>query len=110
MMTARRRFRAPLAMLAVLTLVSTGGYAAETKSVSIEGLKFLPATLTVKQGDTVIWKNADLFAHNVTAETGAFASGEIAPNGSWKYTAKKKGTFPYICTLHPTMKGTLIVK
>ena len=39
-----------------------------------------------------------------------FDSGEIAPGKTWKYTAKKPGKFPYVCTLHPTMKGTLVVE
>lgn len=95
--------------LTVLTLVSTGGHAGETKTVVIEGMTFQPATLTVKQGDTVVWKNADLYAHTATG-AGTFDSKEIAPNGTWKFTATKKGSFPYICTLHPVMKGTLIVK
>jgi plastocyanin len=108
-MTSYLRLAGFVPVLAVLTLVSTGGHAAETKVVTIEGLMFQPAVLTVKQGDTVVWKNADLYAHTATAK-GAFDSKEIAPSGTWKFTAKKKGSFPYICTLHPTMKGTLVVK
>ncbi len=108
-MTLRLRLGVIVPVLAVLTLISASGRAAETKTVTIEGLTFQPAVLTVQQGDTVIWKNADLYAHTATA-AGAFDSKEIAPNGTWKFTAKKKGSFPYICTLHPTMKGTLVVK
>lgn len=108
-MASRLRLVVLVPVFAALTLVSIGGHAAETKVVTIEGLTFQPAVLAVKQGDTVIWKNADLYAHTVTA-AGAFDSKEIAPSGTWKFTAKKKGNFPYICTLHPTMKGTLVVK
>lgn len=108
-MASRLRLLIIVPVLAVLTLVGAGGHAAETKVVTIEGLTFHPAVLTVKQGDTVIWKNADLYAHTATAQA-AFDSKEIAPNGTWKFTAKNKGSFPYICTLHPTMKGMLVVK
>lgn len=111
-MTRRSRCRAVVSLLAVLALASSGeAVAAETsKTVVIEGLKFQPATLTVHQGDTIVWRNRDFFPHNVTAQGGAFKSGDIAASGSWNYKATKKGEFPYICTLHPTMKGTLIVK
>lgn len=104
------RARDLLLTLAVLVLASASEpRAAETKTVTIENLQFQPVTLTVKQGDTVTWRNADLFPHNVTAEGGAFRSPEIAANGTWIYTAKQKGEFRYVCTLHPSMKGTLIV-
>ncbi|MFL6621130.1 MAG: cupredoxin family copper-binding protein [Sulfurifustis sp.] len=96
--------------LAVLVLTGAAPLrAAETKIVTIENLQFQPVTLTVKQGDTVVWRNADLFPHNVVAQGGAFRSPEIAANGRWTYTAKQKGEFGYACTLHPSMKGTLIV-
>lgn len=84
--------------------------AAATHTVVMEGVAFVPATLTVKQGDTVIWVNKDLFPHTATAQDRSFDSPEMAPNQTWKYTTTKSGTFPYVCTLHPTMKGTLIVK
>ena len=41
---------------------------------------------------------------------GAFDSGSIEPGKSWRFTAKKAGTYPYLCTLHTTMKGTLRVE
>jgi len=84
--------------------------AAETHTVLMEGVAFVPQTLTVKRGDVVVWVNKDLFPHTATGEKREFDSGNIAPDQSWKYTATKAGTFPYACTLHPTMKGTLIVK
>jgi plastocyanin len=90
--------------------VRTGVYAASsTHTVVIEGMKFVPETITVKQGDTIVWVNKDLFPHTATAR-GIFDSGELAVNQTWKYTVSKPGKFPYICTLHPTMKATLVVE
>jgi plastocyanin len=83
---------------------------AETHTVRMEGVKFVPETLTVKRGDVVVWVNKDLFPHTATGEKREFDSGNIAPDQSWKYTATKAGTFSYVCTLHPTMKGALIVR
>lgn len=95
----------------MLAMVGAGGpRAAETKTVTIENLQFHPVTLTVKRGDTVVWRNADLFPHNVVAQSGAFRSPEVGASGTWVYTAKQAGEFPYVCTLHPSMKGMLIVR
>ena len=80
-----------------------------THTVVIEAVAFAPATLTVNRGDTVVWVNKDPFPHTVTAK-GAFDSHDIAAGKSWKYVARKAGEYPYICTFHPNMKGTLTVK
>ena len=58
---------------------------------------------------TVSFVNKDPFPHTVTAP-GKFDSKEIAAGKTWKYKATKAGHFDYICTLHPNMKGTLVVE
>ena len=72
--------------------------------------RFVPHTLTVNAGDSVVWVNRDPFPHTATSEAGRFDSQEIAPDKSWRYTAGVQGEFSYTCTLHPTMKGRLRVK
>jgi len=70
-----------------------------------------PKTLVVHVGDTIEWKNKDIYQHTVTSMHGkTLNSGTIEVGKSWRYTATKAGTFPYYCTLHPNMKGTLIVR
>ncbi len=76
-------------------------------TVTIEGASFQPKVLMVKVGDSIVWVNKDPFPHTVTSRAGDFDSHEIQPGKSWTYTAETKGTFPYICTLHPTMKAIL---
>jgi len=80
-----------------------------THEVVIQGLLYVPETLTVRPGDVVVWTNKDPFPHTVTA-SGGFDSGSIAASKSWRFTARKAGTYPYLCTLHTTMKGTLRVE
>jgi plastocyanin len=93
------------------TGVGMGALAASsTHTIVIAGMKFVPESLTVKAGDIVVWVNKDFFPHTATAQDGSFDSRDIPTDKSWKYVATKKGTFSYICTLHPTMKATLIVK
>jgi plastocyanin len=84
--------------------------AGKTHTVTIEGMKFAPERLEVAAGDTVVWTNKDLVPHTVTASGARVESGELAPNKSWRFVAKKKGEMPYICRLHPVMKGVLVVK
>ena len=88
---------------------AAGADPARTHEVVIQGLLYVPETLTVRPGDVVVWVNKDPFPHTVTS-AGAFDSGAIAPGKSWRFTAKKAGTYPYLCTLHTTMKGTLRVE
>jgi len=79
-------------------------------SVVIEGTSFNPQSLTVRQGDVVVWKNKDPFPHTVTARNLQFDSHILAEGRSWKYTAKERGEFAYFCALHQTMTGMLIVQ
>lgn len=108
-----RRMHWTAAVLAGL-LLGAGGVTAAPKgavhTVVIEGMQYSPATLEVNAGDTVIWKNKDPYPHTATSTEGGFDSGEIPATRNWKFTAKKRGTFSYLCTLHPTMKATLVIK
>ena len=100
-------------VLGVALAVAPAGVAAaeraRTHEVVIQGLLYVPETLTVRPGDVVVWINKDPFPHTVTA-AGVFDSGSIAAGKSWRFTARKAGTHPYLCTLHTTMKGTLRVE
>ena len=79
------------------------------QTVIIEGTSYKPATITVKRGESVTWINRDPFPHTVTA-AGAFDSKSIAAGARWTFRPTKAGEFPYICTLHPNMKGTIKVE
>jgi plastocyanin len=81
----------------------------QTHTIVIEAMQFSPASLTVRRGDRVVWRNNDLVPHTVTAK-GQFDSGAIAANESWAYVAGTPGAAPYVCTFHPTMTATLIVQ
>lgn len=93
-------------------LASSSAAEPKTKvhTVVIENMQFNPATLTVAQGERVVWVNKDLFAHTATADNKAFDSKDIAASASWTYVVAKAGEYPYGCSLHPTMKAKLIVK
>jgi plastocyanin len=96
------------ALALVVTNVEAAGGTVHT--VTIDGFAFKPPSVTVKQGDTVEWRNSDPVPHTATAKDAGLDSGDIAANGRYRFVAKKKGRFAYICTLHPIMKGELVVE
>lgn len=101
---------ASLALLGPGEAGSQAAAAARTRSVTIENLRFNPATLAVHRGERIVWVNQDLFPHTVTATDKAFDSGSIAAGGSWSYVANQAGQFSYGCSFHPTMAGKLQVQ
>lgn len=79
--------------------------------VTIRLFKFSPETIEVTTGETVEWANDDLTPHTVTSRGAReLNSGTIDAGSSWRHTFTQAGTFPYYCTFHPEMKGTIIVK
>lgn len=71
---------------------------------------YSPNPVNVSVGGTVTWMNNDNTAHTSTANGGAFDSGTIAPGASVSRTFPTAGSFPYHCTLHPGMVGTVTVQ
>jgi plastocyanin len=77
---------------------------------------FEPPSLTVSKGTTVTWKNADSTLHTVTSGTAeggqsgtVFDSSYLAAGKTFQWTFSNAGTFDYYCTLHPYMKGKVVV-
>jgi plastocyanin len=120
---------ATFVILAVLPLIAAAGFPmlvragrpaaspsapSKTVMVTIKNYAFDPATVTVHAGDTVEWKNDDSMDHTATDEVDpqkrAFDSGNIQQGKTWTYVAEKKGTYNYFCSIHPFMKGKLIVE
>ena len=81
-------------------------------SIRIASFRFVPAVDTVRVGQSVTFRNEDLVPHTATADdsTGKLESGTIAANGTWRFTARRKGVVSYHCRFHPTMRGTIVVR
>jgi plastocyanin len=84
--------------------------AASTATVNIENFKFAPGALTVPAGTTVVWKNEDDSPHRIGDRTGTLKSTALDTDATFSYTFATPGEYPYICTLHPYMRGKIIVK
>src|SRR5262245_20765173 len=83
---------------------------AQSQSVNISTLAFAPASVTVPVGGSVTWTNNDAgIPHTVTADGGAFDSGNMTTGATFSQTLNTAGSFPYHCTVHPQMTGTVTV-
>jgi plastocyanin len=72
-------------------------------------LSFSPNPASARVGQKIIWRNPGALAHTATANGGAFDTGIVAAGAQSAAVAPGAGTFPYHCTLHPSMTGTLTV-
>lgn len=86
-----------------------GAQPAQTSYVYIKNFGFEPANLTVTKGTLVIWDNLDNVAHTAVGDKGGPLSPRMNPGNSYGYTFNAVGSFPYHCSIHPTMKGTVTV-
>jgi plastocyanin len=66
--------------------------------------------LVVSLGTTVVWQNNDTIAHTSTSDGSGWNSGTIGPGQSFRFTFTSPGTFPYHCSIHPDMLGTVTVQ
>lgn len=95
--------------------------------VGMSDMGFLPRTIEINAGETVVWRNSSEVTHNVVADPGRavypvdvklpsgvnpFGSGFLQPGQSFTHTFTVPGIYRYVCTLHETsgMKGVVIVK
>lgn len=104
-----------LPVLVLCSLFAAQAFAAETaqvsatKSVQISGFAYNPATLTVAKGTTVRFSNGDKVAHTAT-RAGGFNTKRIGAGKSASVRFNARGTFRYHCTIHPEMRGKIVVQ
>ena len=76
---------------------------------SIENFSF--DSVRLKIGEALVWTNVDGIYHTVTAgaESASFDSGLIGPGQSFAVRFDQPGDYPFACSLHPQMTGTVVV-
>jgi plastocyanin len=79
--------------------------------VDMQGLANVPTEIHVAPGATVLWTNSSPLAHTVTADDGAFDSGNIDAGGTFSMTFDAPGFYTYYCAPHKTvgMLGVVVV-
>src|SRR5260370_16573976 len=78
--------------------------------VKIDNFAFTPATLTVAVGTQVTWTNRDDIPHTVVTDDKTIKSKVLDTDEKFTFTFDKPGTYAYFCSLHPKMKGTVVVQ
>ena len=78
--------------------------------VKIDNFSFTPATLTVAAGTQVTWTNRDDIPHTVVSDDKSVKSKALDTDDKFSFTFTKPGTYSYFCSLHPKMKGTIVVQ
>jgi amicyanin len=111
-----RSLRALAAVAALAGLLFVGSAAAyparagANNTVQIADFAFSPPTLTIVEGESVTWTNADPIVHTATSTSGSFDSGDLDPGESYSVTFATPGTYDYLCTPHPSMTGRIVVQ
>jgi plastocyanin len=93
----------------ILALMAAPAVLAADATIPVADFAF-PSTTTVNVGDSVTWDNTSGVAHTATADGGSFDTGSIADGASASVTFDAAGTFPYHCTIHPAMTGSIVVQ
>jgi plastocyanin len=107
----RARSRLSIAVFAaVVFALAVPTVLAADKGVAIRDFAFGPRTVTIRVGDSVTWTNRDSIGHSATARGGTFDTGVIPGGRSRSVRFTVAGTYRYICTPHPSMTGTVIVR
>ncbi|HEV2110111.1 MAG TPA: cupredoxin family copper-binding protein [Gammaproteobacteria bacterium] len=84
--------------------------AAAAQQVKVFNYKFDPEVLTIPAGTTVTWSNKDEVPHTVMSSDKRFtSSGALDTGDTYSYTFTTAGSYEYFCTLHPFMKGKVVV-
>ena len=78
--------------------------------IHMHGFAFVPKTLTIAAGTSVTVINDDDEAHTLSAVDKSFDSAGLDAHESWSHVFTTVGTYPYLCELHPYMKGLIIVR
>ena len=106
----RRAIPALLLGAALVAAVGCARREPRAHTVAMRGFAFQPETLTVAQGDTVVWTNEDVVPHTATARDSTWDSGSVPSAATWRLVADRPGVRSYYCVFHPNMRGSIEVR
>jgi plastocyanin len=99
-----------LAVKIVTVAPAVARAAADERNVDIEDLKFKPAEIKIKIGETVAWTNNDDREHTITADDNSFKSGPLRTGKTYRHKFTSAGRYPYHDDHFGRMKGVVVVE
>jgi len=104
----------PLALVAALPTTAAVGrkaHAASVHTVVLKDIALHPATVRIAVGDTVRWSFRDKPSPHTVTSMGKlrFRSTTARQTGTYSVRFAKAGTYHYACTIHPNMRGRVVV-
>jgi plastocyanin len=104
-------------VVAVIAVAVTGfasgsgdASAARGDTVVIKNFGFAPNPIDVTTGATLTVVNDDHTTHTLTANKGAFDTGDLRAGQRGSVSLDRAGTYAYHCEIHPFMTGTVRVR
>jgi plastocyanin len=99
-----------LAGLSLAPVVPAGPASASgVGTVNVVNMRFNPAAVTVPIGASVTWRFVDEMTHNSTSSQGFWSSGSMGSGDTFVHTFGSSGSYAYLCTIHPSMRGVVNV-
>ncbi len=107
-----RRAATLTAAVIAATIAGAPAHAAPVRVVKLQNFEVRPASVQVKRGGIVEWRFLDgVSPHNVTSRgRRRFKSSPSQRSGSYRVRFRRSGTYRYVCTIHPSMRGRVVVR
>ena len=94
--------------VAALALAGVAASLAAEYVIVVDKMKFGPVPAELHAGDTIIWRNDDIFRHSATARDESFDV-DLPAKSSAKMVVGDAGSVEFFCKFHPGMKGILVI-
>jgi plastocyanin len=101
---------AAAAMCLVVTSMPASASSEVSETIVVKDFMFQPMSSTIKAGTKVTWLNKDDEPHTVVGDNGLFRSAAMDTNESFSFEFDQPGTYHFVCSIHPSMVGTIVVQ
>jgi plastocyanin len=95
--------------IAITDMPLESGLSSTSLDVAVDNFSFTPVAISVPVGSTITWTNRDDVPHNIVSTERKFKSPILDTEEQFSHRFDAPGSYPYFCSLHPRMTGTVVV-